>query len=389
MKKSLYLQVPVFVTARTVIHTMQRMVYPFLPVFGRGLGVDLQMMSLALTLRSSTGVFGPLLASVGDSRGRKVGMLFGLGLLIAGAGVMAIWPVYPAFVIMLILGIMANFVFVPSMQAYLGDRVPYQQRGRVLAITEFGWSLAFIIGVPLMGWLIGRYGWQAPFPVLAGLGLLAMIILATVVPRDHPEAGPQPGVWRNLGKVFTYPPAVAGIVMAMAMSGANEMVNLIFGVWLEDAFQVKIAALAVASAIIGFSELGGEVLTSAVVDRVGKRRSVASGLILNGLAALALPLLGRSLNGALAGLFLFYLTFEFTIVSAMPLMTEVMPSARATFMATFIASTALGRALGSLVSPGLYGLGQPDGLSGILIIVLASAGLDLFAVSVLRLIREG
>ena len=61
------------------------------------------------------------------------------------------------------------------MQAYLGDRVPYEKRGLPLALTELSWSLSFIIGVPLTGFLISKYGLTSPFPWLAGLGLLALI----------------------------------------------------------------------------------------------------------------------------------------------------------------------------------------------------------------------
>ena len=169
---------------------MVRMVYPFLPVFGRGLGVDLYLLSYALTLRSATGIFSPILAFVGDSRGRKAGMLFGLVLFIIGAGVMYIWPTYPAFVAMLILGIMANFVFAPSMQAFLGDRVPYERRGLVLGLTEFGWALAFIIGVPLVGLVISRNGWQAPFIWLAVLGVIALACVVLAVALGSPAGGP-------------------------------------------------------------------------------------------------------------------------------------------------------------------------------------------------------
>ena len=60
----------------------------------------------------------------------------------------------------------------------------YKRRGRVLAITELSWSLSFIVGVPLMGLLIARYGWTAPFPVLTLLGLLAFGVLAWMLPGD-------------------------------------------------------------------------------------------------------------------------------------------------------------------------------------------------------------
>lgn len=389
MKNSLLVQVPIFVATRTVLNTLVRMAYPFLPVFGRGLGVDLYLLSYALTLRSATGIFGPLLASVGDSRGRKAGMLFGVTLFTAGAGALVIWPTYLAFVATLILGIMANFVFIPSMQAFLGDRVAYEQRGTVLALTELGWSLAFILGVPAVGLIIQNNGWQAPFIWLAGLGFLALVVLSWLLPWDRPKAGQTPGIWRNLRGVFLFGPALAGLLIGMCMSGGNELVSLIFGVWLEEAFQVKIAALAAASAIIGLSELGGEGLVIGFVDRLGKRRAVSIGLISNGLAALALLGLGRSLTGAMIGLFLFYISFEFTIVSAIPLMTEVFPAARATFMAMFIASTALGRSIGSLAAPRLYELGQSQQeLPSLLIIVLGTVTLNLTALLALRAIQE-
>jgi predicted MFS family arabinose efflux permease len=389
LKNSLLVQVPIFVATRTVLNTLLRMAYPFLPVFGRGLGVDLYLLSYALTLRSATGIFGPLLASVGDSRGRKAGMLFGVALFSAGASALVIWPTYPAFVATLVLGIMANFVFIPSMQAFLGDQVAYEQRGKVLALTELGWSLAFILGVPAVGLIIQNSGWQAPFIWLAGLGFLALAVLHWLLPWDRPKAGLTHSLWRNLGGVFLFGPTLAGLLIGMCMSGGNELVSLIFGVWLENAFQVKIPALAAASAIIGLSELGGEGLVIGFVDRLGKRRAVSIGLVSNSLAALALLWLGRSLTGAMIGLFLFYITFEFTIVSAIPLMTEVYPAARATFMAMFIASTALGRSIGSLAAPRLYDLGRSlEELPSLLIIILGTLTLNLVALLALRTIRE-
>ena len=364
------------------------MVYPFLPVFGRGLGVDLQLLSLAITIRSTSGIFGPFLASVGDSRGRKFGMLLGVLLFTLSALLMVFWPSYWVFVLSLVLGYMGNFVFMPSMQAFVGDRVPYEQRGRVLGLIEVGWSLAFIIGVPVMGFLIGRSGWLAPFPWLVGMGAAAILALMILLPNDPPVSAERPGVLKNLGAVARYGPAQAGILMAMAMSSSNEMINLTFGTWLEQSFQVKIAALAAASFIIGASELSGEVLVTGVVDRLGKRRAVLMGLVGNMLAALALPLLGRSLTGALVGLFFIYFTFEFMIVSSIPLMTEVIPRYRATLMSIFIAGLSIGRALGALIVPFLYrsdtALGAPP---SILPVMLSVVFLNLLAAAALRHVR--
>lgn len=360
---------------------MVRMVYPFLPIFGRGLEIDLRLLSIAITIRSASGVLGPFLASIGDSRGRKTGMIFGVSLFTAGAAVMVIWPTYPAFVISLVLGIMANFVFVPSMQAFLGDRVRYERRALVLGISEIGWSLSYIIGVPIVGLVIERQGWQAPFPWLTGLGLVAMLMLWLILPNDRPTHIPaDQGILKNLRRVITFPSALAGILVALGISASNEMVNLTFGVWLEQSFQVKIAALAAASAIIGASELSSEVLVSGLVDWLGKRRAVIIGLTFNALAVLSLPYLGRSLTGALVGLFFIYLTFEFTLVSSIPLMTEVLPAARATFMSTYIAAMAVGRAIGALIVPWFFNMDGGIGAgSSILPVTLAAVVLNVVA----------
>jgi predicted MFS family arabinose efflux permease len=369
---------------------MYRMVYPFLAVFGRGMGVDLTTLTLALTARSLAGVFGPFIGSIGDSRGRKAGMLLGLLLFTLGVGLVVIWPTFPAFLLALILSMLGKYVYDPSMQAYLGDRVVYQRRGRVLAITELGWSLSFIIGVPLMGLLISRYGWTAPFPVLTLLGLLAFGVLAWMVPRDKVQAGLQSGLWGNLRKILTYPPVQAGLAMVMLFACANEVINLVFGIWLENSFGLMIAALGAASAVIGISELSGESLAAAITDRLGKPQAVSLGLGLNCLAGLALPILGSDTTGAVVGLFFFYITFEFALVSSIPMMTEVMPSVRATVMAVGAASVSLGRAVGALMATPLYLFGEssttiPDLLPN----VLAAVVLNIFAIIALRFLKPG
>jgi predicted MFS family arabinose efflux permease len=128
--------------------------------------------------------------------------------------------------------------------------------------------------------------------------------------------------------------------------------------------------------VIGFSELSGEGLVAGLVDRLGKRRAVMLGLALNAGASLALPVLGRTLAGGLVGLFLLYLTFEFSVVSAIPMMTELVPDARATMMAGNAAAFSGGRALGALLGPILYGY-------GLMVNGVTAAGLDLVAVALL------
>ena len=390
MKTPFRIQVLLFTATRVVLNTMFRMVYPFLAVFARGIGVDLTTISLAMTLRSFTGVFSPFLASIGDSRGRKVGMLSGLAVFITGLIVVMIWPTFPAFLAALILSMLGKYIYDPSMQAYLGDRVAYQRRGRVLAITELSWSFSFLIGVPLMGFLIARYGWRAPFPVLSLLGILAFGVLAWMIPFDAVRPDKKVGFRTNVKKMVAYPPVLAGLAMAMLFSAANETINLVFGIWLESSFGLIIAALGAAAAVIGLSELGGESLAAAFTDRIGKPMAIGIGVALNCLAALLLPILGTSTAGAVVGLFFFYLTFEFALVSSVPMMTEVMPAARATMMAFTTASVSVGRAIGALLASPLFLFGEASAsIPDILPNALAAILLNAAALVALRYFQKG
>lgn len=377
MKIRLRYQLTLFTIIRTVINTMYRLVYPFLGVFARGLGVDIADLSLALTARSIIGTFGPFAATIADQRGRKFGMLLGLGIFTAGVSVVVFWPTFPGLAIALILSTMGKFIFDPVMQAYIGDRVPYERRGLAIAITEFGWSLAFIVGIPLMGFVISRSGWMAPFSLLALLGALMLVMLLFILPRDDHRPNPDSTVFSNIRLVLASVPTLAGISIGLWASASNEVVNLIFGVWLEDAFALQIAALAGASAVIGFSELAGEGLVAVFVDKLGKPRAVAMGLVANCGAALLLPLIGRTPADALVGLFIFYITFEFTLVSIVPMMTEALPEARATVMAFNVSAFSLGRAIGAPLAPFLYQY-------GFAVTALGAVVLNIFALLALR-----
>jgi len=123
---------------------------------------------------------------------------------------------------------------------------------------------------------------------------------------------------------------------------------------LEDAFALQITALGLAAAAIGMAELGGDSLSAGFTDRLGKLQSIGLGVVLNIMAGLVLPFLARSMPGAVLGLFLFYITFEFSVVSSIPLMTEILPAARATLLSINFATASLGRALGAFLAVPIY-----------------------------------
>jgi len=135
---------------------------------------------------------------------------------------------------------------------------------------------------------------------------------------------------------------------AFFYSAANDNLFVVFGAWLEQSFGLSVVGIGMGASLIGAAELFGEGLTASFADRLGLRRSVILGLALSVLSYCLFPFIGHNLLLALAGLFVLFLVFEFTIVSSLSLSTELLPGSRATMMASFYAAAGVGRMLGAL-----------------------------------------
>ena len=351
------LKLATFTLLRVILNIPYRMIYAFVPQFARAVGVEPHVITGLIARRAFVGVFMPFVIPFIETRGRKFGMVVGLGLFVAGAALVTLSPSLTTFGVAMILGLVSKSLFDPSLTSYVADHVAYEERGVAISITEFAWSLAFVGGAPLVGWILSHYHWWIPYALFGLLGFGALIFIALTLTDSTKPVHHEDGRLGNIKQIARSPVVLIALSIGLTLSAANELVNATFALWLEDSFQLQIAALAGASAFIGLSELTGEGLVALFVDRVGKVRATGAGIIANCLAALLLPVIGRTHNGALLGLFLFYITFEFTIVSIITLMTEVMPSARATTLSFAGAAHSIGRMTGALSSPVLYALG--------------------------------
>jgi predicted MFS family arabinose efflux permease len=371
------LQLAVLTTSRLFLNTGLRMVYPFLPAFSRGLGVPLSTLAILVSLRSASGVFSPLFTPLSERHGRRPVLAVSLALFAAGCTALLLWPSLPVFGLMLIFVAVAKVIYDPAMQAYIGDTVVYRERGRALAITELSWAGAFLLGVPLLGWTIENHGWRAPFLFLAVFGVAAAVALWRFLPasdgRGHAVTDLRQ-TWKVIRHHRVIWVAAAYILLVML---ANELVLIVYGDWMETSFGLTLTRLGLATAVIGGSEITGELSTAVFIDRVGKRTFVIVTGFLTVVLYAALPLAGATLTLSLMALFLLFLFFEMTVVGGVPLMTEIVPAARSVVMSVVLASAGLGRALGALIGPAIwsaYGFG---------LLLVISAALMLAAVVIL------
>jgi predicted MFS family arabinose efflux permease len=86
------------------------------------------------------------------------------------------------------------------------------------------------------------------------------------------------------------------------LSAAIDNLFVVYGAWLEKAFDVGIVVLGLGTSVIGLAELLGEIMVATISDRFGLKRVVTFGIMLCILTYGLLPVVSQSFYLALAAL---------------------------------------------------------------------------------------
>jgi DHA1 family inner membrane transport protein len=362
---------------RLALNTARRFVYPFAPALSRGMGVPLTAVTSIIAVNQSTAILGLFFGPLADRLGYRFMMLSGLGMLVLGMFAGGFLPFYGVILAAFFLAGLGKSVFDPAIQAYIGRHVPYHRRGLFIGLIEVSWAGSTLAGIPLAGLLMEYMGWRAPFFAMGGAGLIGLIMLKILLPKDKKDSTRHQSIsdlWSAWSKLCKNRPALGAVGFAFFASAANDNLFVVYGAWLEASFGLSIVALGLCTSIIGIAELSGEGLTAAISDRLGLKQSVASGISLCIISYIVLPFLSQTLSLSLGGLFFIFLTFEFTIVSALSLCTELLPSLRATMMSGFLAAAGVGRVMGALIGGSVW-LAGGILMTGIVSAIMSGLGL--------------
>jgi predicted MFS family arabinose efflux permease len=381
------------ITTRLLVDTIAQMFNPFLTIFATGLGVNVVTLGQLLSLRSIMGLAAPLIGSMADRHGYRRMMRLMLVAIIIGVLLVGSSPglllAVPGIIIM---GIgLAGFV--PTLHAYLSARLPYAKRARGLGMLEYSWALAGIIGLYAMGQLIAVSNWRLPLFVLAA-GLAVMWIALGALPPVRTAAGhdslPAPSLatvakptarlrlFFNLGDRARS--AYAAIIADMLLFFAGMQLFITHGAWLNLEYGLGAAALGTVALILGCFDLVASISVSLFTDRIGKLRSVILGTAGTMIGYAMIPFLNQSLVGAVLGIALTRICFEFGIVSQISLISEQVPAQRGKLMSLAAAFVLGGNTVANLIGPWLYATRGVVGLSWV--------GIGVTAVALILLITQ-
>lgn len=370
------MKIGVVVFCRLVLNTARRFTYPFAPVLSRELGVPLTAITSLIAVNWSTSLLGVVFGPVADRLGYRKMMIIGLVLLAVGMLAGGLFPFYGVMIIALFLAGMGKIIFDPAVQAYISERVPYQRRGTAIGFIEISWAGSTLLGIPIIALLIDKVGWRSPFFAMGAMGIVGALAMVAFFPKIE-KSESQPAAALPFAKMMQIllkdKPSLGAMGYVFFFSAAVDNLFVIYGAWLEKAFDVGIVALGLGTSVIGVAELVGEIMVATISDRFGLKRVVTLGAMFCIITYGLLPFVSQSFYLALAALFVHFLIFEFTIISSVALCTELRPEMRATIIAGFFAAAGLGRIVGAL-------MGGPIWLTGGIVLTgMISAGLTVLA----------
>ncbi|MCA9954382.1 MAG: MFS transporter [Anaerolineales bacterium] len=355
---------------RLVTDTAVQIFFPFLPVIAEGLRSNSVAVGRLVSLRSATGLLSPAFGALADLRGYRFTMRLGLLLGAVGYLIIGLSTNLWLAAVGMVLGGLGTFAFVPTLQAYLSTRLPFNKRARGLGTLEYAWALSGIFGLYLVGLLIDAYGWRVPMFLLSGLMMVSFVGYGRLPAARHAEkATAVPGrfSWQavrtffNLGQNRRSAWAVLLVATCNMLAAMNIFIT--YGTWLAQEYKLGAVELGTVALILGIADLSGSVLMSLFGDKIGLRRGVLAGTVLATVGYGLLPLMNQGVVLAVIGLILSRFAFEFTVVGVIALVSEQAPAYRGKMMTLAAAAALLGSSVAGFIGPWVYENYQVTGLS--------------------------
>lgn len=374
--------------SRLAANACYRYSAPFLATIADGLDVTLSELGIAVAVTEFVGLSAPVVGHRVDRLPHRAAMLGALAGVGAGSIIAASSTGVAMFVAGLIVLSIAKITFDVALGAWIASHVPYERRGRVVGLIETSWALGLLAGVSTMGAVAALSNWRWGFVAGAAMVTAAAVAVAKRLGDEPSSAAVRDKMHRAAAATsrslapMRLDSRGRWIVAAMfGLMAASQTLFVTFGAWLQDDFGFGAGFLAAAAFGLGALELVASSTAAARTDRWGKERSVLLGAGSMIPAGLLLVAANSVVVPGLVLLGIFVAGFEFAIVSALSMGSQLVPGAPARGLGAVIAAGTTGRAVATVPTTWLY---ERHGISASALLGVGFACLTMAAMTVAR-----
>ena len=340
-----------------------RLADPLLPRLAAEFSVSLGQVSMVITVFAvAYGLAQLLFGPLGDRFGkfRVIGWACAASALTSLA--CALSQGLPSLMLARLAAGTSAAAVIPLAMAWIGDVVAYERRQAVLARFLIGQITGFALGVWGAGYAAEHLDWRSPFVAVAGLYVVAALVLQVVRRRlpagaERPAQGPGNAVQRaarEFGAVLALPWARV-VLLTVLLEGASLYGPFAF-IASHLHLRLGLPLSTVGALVMGFAA-GGlcfALCAPVLVRRLGEVALVRTG---SGLMAAALLTLAvaPSWRWALPACMALGLGFQMMHNTLQTHATQMAPERRGAAVAAFACCLFLGNAIGVALAGALVG----------------------------------
>jgi len=263
---------------------------PILVEIARSFHLPLALVAQARTLQGAGSAAAALLATlVADRFPRRHQLLLGLAGMAATALALSVIGSFPIWLLVQILSGAASGLVALACAAAAGDYFTEARRGTAIGGVFAGMGLAWLVGLPVAGFVAGAWGWRSAYAmvvVAAAAGLAAIAVVLRPLPRLSAPGGSLLSGWhRLLGHR-----AARGLLLGDALTHTAWSGFLIYlGPFFALIYGLRSSAVGTMLSLASLAGLVGVLSAAPLARRFGGRRMLLASTIAAGVA-IAAPL---------------------------------------------------------------------------------------------------
>ncbi|MBU2967609.1 MFS transporter [Amphritea sp. 2_MG-2023] len=256
------------------IGTTEFVIVGLVPTIAGDLGVSLPSAGLLVSLYAlGVAIGAPVLTALTGKWNRKHVLLSLMALFVAGNILAWQAPSYESLITARILTGLAHGVFFSIGSTIATGLVSKDKEASAIAIMFTGLTVALVTGVPLGTWIGQNFGWRATFLVVSGLGTLALIGSALLVPNNLKQS--KPATLGEQMKVLVQPRLLLVYLMTILGYGGTFTAFTYLAPILQEESGFAPSAISLIMLVYGVSVAVGNIYGGKLADKNGPVRALS------------------------------------------------------------------------------------------------------------------
>jgi multidrug resistance protein len=257
---------------------------PVQPFFAEQLGARPAVVTLLGTAYSIMQViFTPMWGRLSDRWGRRPILLISIAAACAGWLVFAHAESLPWLFAARALAGFGN-ANIATAQATLADTSAPGERAKAMGLVGMAMGMGFLLG-PVLGGILGQWGYRAPALVAAGLAALNWVQCLLLLPETHPKERRGRGSLRHplhpkeLAQALAWPGAGRLLLVSLVITAAFALMEADLSLFVERVWVPEGLVVGATAQVVTAAHERAGLLTAALLLVVG----ITSGIVQGGL----------------------------------------------------------------------------------------------------------